>query len=535
MTDRVELNNGLTDSLGTASFAFVGRSTPVYIQDSGSSSGNIQSIEIAAMSIPAAIQDIGTDVDNKGLAGFDTIFSPYTTASGHSELPHFENPTNLTEPNSYTLDPFNPNNMFETGVSQTINNDRFARSGHNIQIANTWQAAGNGTTGDASFVKDLYENGTFTYDGVKSIGLRAPMVLSGWGYDTDQRPVPADTGNPNIFASGAFRNPNIWKTGPVDLRWDNDRKVWSAGTSTSIFLVKMTNTYNPSSFSYEVQRSASRSQYTRDTLTQKILGLTDPIHDPEQVAYDANPANFGSFERLDYTAGEYPHYEAFIIRKTSEDPSTALYYNLWTDDCQDCGHIIHQCTSGNFPRHGSDSENKKILVENPLRQSLNVGDLAFTVKTGRKVNVNTGTFSGGSGTGASGTLTTDASGNMSSVISSAGTGYTYGGFAIASGNIATNVTLTFSGGLTNIAFSPSGGYEPNKSYPLLIYPNDATATTESLDIHWILQAEFKSQQVTTHVEANGGILQTCSTIIQTQGFKSCEQCGEDLTLVNNTI
>jgi hypothetical protein len=233
MTDRVELNNGLTDSLGTISFAFVGRSTPVYIQDSGSSSGNIQSIEIAAMSIPAAIQDIGTDVDNKGLAGFDTIFSPYTTASEHSELPHFEDPINLTEPNSYTLDPFNPNNMFETVVSQTINNDKFARSGHNIQIANTWQAAGPGTIGDASFVKDLYENGTFTYDGVKSIGLRAPMVLSGWGYDTDQKPVPADTGNPNIFASGAFRNPNIWKTGPVDLRWDNDRKVWSAGTGGS--------------------------------------------------------------------------------------------------------------------------------------------------------------------------------------------------------------------------------------------------------------------------------------------------------------
>ena len=241
MTDRVELNNGLTDSLGTASFAFVGRSTPVYIQNGGSSSGNIQSIEVAAMSIPAAIQDVGTDVDNKGLAGFDTIFSPYTTASWHSELPHFEDPTNLTEPNSYTLDPFNPNNIFDAGVSQTINNDRFARSGHNIQIANTWQAAGNGTTGDASFVKDLYENGTFTYDGVKSIGLRAPMVLSGWGYDTDQKPVPADTKNPNIFASGAFRNPNIWKTGPVDLRWDDERKVWSAGGGGSIIMFEVTD------------------------------------------------------------------------------------------------------------------------------------------------------------------------------------------------------------------------------------------------------------------------------------------------------
>ena len=253
------------------------------------------------------------------------------------------------------------------------------------------------------------------------------------------------------------------------------------------------------------------------------------------MAYDANPSNFGDFESLDYTAGEYPHYEAFIIRQTNDDPSTTSYYNLWTDDCQDCGHIIHQCASGDFTRHGSNSTGKKILVENPLRQSLNVGDLAFTVKTGRKIDVNTGTFTGGSGSGASGTLTTDASGNMSAVINGAGAGYTYGGFAIANGNIATNITLTFSGGLTNISFSPSDGYPANQSYPLSIYPNDATATTEKLDIHWILQAEFKSQQVTTHVEADGGILQTCSTIIQTQGFKSCEYCGENTTLINNTI
>jgi len=37
------------------------------------------------------------------------------------------------------------------------------------------------------------------------------------------------------------------------------------------------------------------------------------------------------------------------------------------------------------------------------------------------------------------------------------------------------------------------------------------------------------------VEADGGIMQTCSAIVQTQGFKSCEQCGEDLTLVNNIL
>ena len=127
---------------------------------------------------------------------------------------------------------------------------------------------------------------------------------------------------------------------------------------------------------------------------------------------------------------------------------------------------------------------------------------------------------------------------MTGDITAAGSDYDNGGFAIINGNICANVTLTFGGGsnaLTAITVSPTTGFVADTIYPLSIYPNDATTETEELDIHWILQAEFKSQQVTTHVECDGGILQTCTTQIQTQGFKTCEWCGEDLTLINNTI
>ena len=164
--------------------------------------------------------------------------------------------------------------------------------------------------------------------------------------------------------------------------------------------------------------------------------------------------------------------------------------------------------------------------------------MAFTVKTGRKEKVNTGSFSGGTGTGATAKLNTDSDGNIVGEITAEGEKYKYGGFAIIDGDICANVSLAFttaSSGLQAITVVPTDGYAPDSGYPLTIYPNDVTADTEDLDVHWILQAEFKSQQVTTHVECNGGILQTCTTKIQTQGFKSCEWCGEDLTLVNNFI
>jgi hypothetical protein len=533
-------NTGFSDSLGehdySTKFTLIGRSQSKYVENPGVASGNIEAIEIAAMSIPGAVADLGTDAANKALAGFDTIFSPYTNASGHAELPHFEIPTNLTEPNSYTLDPFNPNNIFDTGNSQALNNAIYQSSGHNIQIANTWSNddISGATSGDIFFAKDLYNHGEFTFDGVKSLGLRSPMVLTGWGFDVDDNPVPADASDNTAFASGAFRNPNIWKSGPLDVRWDDERKVWAAGAgATKIYLVKTTNSYNPSCFSYEVQRSDSRAQYTRDTLSRKAFSATDPIHDPEYLAYTADSDNKGCFERLDFDGQEYPHYEAFIIRETKDSTDSNPYYNIWTDDCHDCGHITN---SGCGTQHASDSTGKKILIENPLRQSLNVGDLAFTVKTGRKEKVNSGSFSGGTGTGASGNLVTDSDGNISGDITAAGAGYQYGGFAIITGDICTNVSLTFGGEeLTAITVSPTGGFDASTTYPLTIYPNDTAADTEELDVHWILQAEFKSQQVTTHVECNGGILQTCTTKIQTQGFKSCEWCGEDLTLVNNFI
>jgi len=257
MTQDNQQDQGFTNSLGedenSTKFTFVGRSQTKYLETPAGETGNIKVIEIAAMSVPGAVADLGSDVDNKALAGFDTIFSPYTTASGHAELPHFGNPTNITDPNSLTLNPFNPNNIFSTEKSQAENNTMFQKSGHNIQFANTWTTGdifGASSTGDVDFAKDLYENGKFSYTGVKSIGLRSPMVLTGWGFDVDGNPVPSDTGriddgiapDPTSFASGAFRDPSLWKSGPLDVRWDDERKVWAAGGGGSMvaFILKET-------------------------------------------------------------------------------------------------------------------------------------------------------------------------------------------------------------------------------------------------------------------------------------------------------
>jgi hypothetical protein len=140
--------------------------------------------------------------------------------------------------------------------------------------------------------KDYYDiDLTYKYNTNENIllnqrffGLRGPLMMHGWGYDTEGYPVPnaADEpleedkyGRPKRFIltvsgqndytkDGAFipssggllgdiigkgykkegtewiktksqyfhlnwaERPDLWPVGPIDVRWDNDRKVWSA-------------------------------------------------------------------------------------------------------------------------------------------------------------------------------------------------------------------------------------------------------------------------------------------------------------------
>ena len=67
---------------------------------------------------------------------------------------------------------------------------------------------------------------------VQPMAFRAPMFLSGWGYDICGLPVPTSGASFEIsrnFNEYAGLDRRLWKSGPVDLRWDDERKVWTGG------------------------------------------------------------------------------------------------------------------------------------------------------------------------------------------------------------------------------------------------------------------------------------------------------------------
>ncbi len=67
----------------------------------------------------------------------------------------------------------------------------------------------------------------------RSLGLRGPVVIVGWGYDTEGFPVPnANENYPEEkdckFLPSFLNSPADWMAGPLDVRWDPNRNVWSA-------------------------------------------------------------------------------------------------------------------------------------------------------------------------------------------------------------------------------------------------------------------------------------------------------------------
>jgi len=83
--------------------------------------------------------------------------------------------------------------------------------------------------GEGQNTNDNFQENADKFTAVKTIALRGPLLVSGWGYDTSGNPVPAKEGNETQFHENTGTDRTLWKTGPVDLQWDDNRKMWVAG------------------------------------------------------------------------------------------------------------------------------------------------------------------------------------------------------------------------------------------------------------------------------------------------------------------
>lgn len=171
--------------------------------------------------IRKVLPEMYVDYEKKALMDLSGLFRPFETSevTGHG-LPFFKEVT--PENGQITDQSLNPFKTSEVHNGTSV--------GHDIEII----ARGNSLDDieDLSIKKEgSHGSGPF-----RGVGLRFPMVGVGWGFDINDKPVPnADPDNPtDEFANDYLQKPHLWKAGPLDVRWDEERGVWTGGNTSSI-------------------------------------------------------------------------------------------------------------------------------------------------------------------------------------------------------------------------------------------------------------------------------------------------------------
>jgi hypothetical protein len=141
--------------------------------------------------------DDPTGYKKSAAVSFDTLFVPYSTlpfSSGERDMPQYRN---VAATGGITRKELDPWGLRPTNSSAFTRYTAYA-TGEGI----AWQSYSN------TNVSDAYE--------VRALALKTPLMLGGWGYDTSGNPVGGGNGAP----SG-------WRVGPLDIRWDESKGLWS--------------------------------------------------------------------------------------------------------------------------------------------------------------------------------------------------------------------------------------------------------------------------------------------------------------------
>ncbi len=91
-------------------------------------------------------------------------------------------------------------------------------------------------------------------DDYRFLGLKGPLVLHAWGYDTQGKPIPnvidsgvsakngfyQGSGLQDFFLDDWLHKPSAWPVGPVDLRFDRQRGMWVSPPQHKLVVVEAT-------------------------------------------------------------------------------------------------------------------------------------------------------------------------------------------------------------------------------------------------------------------------------------------------------
>lgn len=177
---------------------------------------------------------------------------PFITGSNSTSVVSGHTYYNLDIKNLHLNPLTNPSgNPYSSGVC----------AGHSIDVV------GRGTgVPESGLMSSLYPtySGTNKYsDDYRFLGLRGPLVLHAWGYDTDGKPIPNfiddeikaksgifqtqvnGSGLKDQFMNDWLQKPATWPVGPIDLRFDRNRGVWVTPPPYKTIVARITQSVSP--------------------------------------------------------------------------------------------------------------------------------------------------------------------------------------------------------------------------------------------------------------------------------------------------
>lgn len=244
-----------------------------YKQDSGNSQRTVVGLDTLSKSV----LELRYDYEKKAFMSFDGLFGPISKEGGGANLPRYatfnENTPLLNRTKGAPLAPHPP---FSIGgcddqvVMDQYNlpiNRKYADPLTNKVTENSHHHDGAGAGHSIDLLgrkSQIPEKGMLMNmipqddadrysEDYRFLGLRGPLVLHAWGYDTDGKPVPNAADVDNNAAQGNFKTtdlkdkflkdwlnkPKTWPVAPVDLRFDRERGMWVSPQSYKIVVAKI--------------------------------------------------------------------------------------------------------------------------------------------------------------------------------------------------------------------------------------------------------------------------------------------------------
>ena len=187
---------------------------------------------------------------------------------------------------------------------------------------------------------------------VHTSGLRGPLMIGGFGTDLADKPVPCMPGKPFQFDASAIGDRTLWKTGPVNLMWDYERKVWSGGPQILCGVAKENitapqNPCEPTQFDVAVFRSGTETGY--DDLSNKHICETITVYNHD---VSLSQADVPGYVWVVAVRINYRWVALWVGCPETEDVPTDDDKNVISPDCYDS-----DCQLGGEEEEDPDEDN----------------------------------------------------------------------------------------------------------------------------------------------------------------------------------